>query len=297
MSDGKSHQKPVVLAGLVVLAMLAFAANSVLCRKALTLTVIDPASFSLMRILSGGMMLGLLAWLRGAAWRRSEGSPGRAPGSWPAALSLLLYVVCFSFAYVSLTAGSGALLLFGAVQATMIARGIMAGERLHPGQWLGLSLALGGLAVLLAPGVTAPEPVGAGLMLLAGVAWGVYSLLGRASQEPPLAATAGNFLRAVPLAVLPLAVTLFLGRGHWDAAGLTYAAASGALASGLGYALWYQVLPFLRAASAASVQLSVPVITVTGGALMLGETVSLRLFLASLAVLGGIALVVGRRRA
>jgi drug/metabolite transporter (DMT)-like permease len=273
------------LGGLVVLAMLAFAANSVLCRKALTLTAMDPASFSLIRVASGALMLGLLARVRGVA------RPERC-GSWPAGLALLLYVACFSFAYVTLTAGSGALLLFGAVQATMIIRGLLSGERLRLAQWLGLAAALAGLAVLLAPGVTAPDPAGAGLMVVGGVAWGAYSLLGRSSREQPLAATAGNFLRATPMAALLLLAAAIGGTAKVDGAGLAYASASGALASGLGYALWYAVLPSLRAASAASIQLSVPVITAMGGTLMLGEEVSLRLMLASLAVLGGIALVV-----
>jgi len=281
---------PLRLVGLVLLVLLAFAANSVLCRKALTLTAIDPASFSLIRIASGALMLGGLAWAR-------NGSSALGAGRWPAALALLLYVVCFSFAYVSLAAGSGALLLFGAVQATMILRGLLNGERLRIVQWLGLVLALAGLTVLVAPGVSAPDPLGAVLMLAAGVAWGAYSLLGRSSMEPPLAATAGNFLRASPMALLPLAVVLLMGRGGMDVAGFAYAAASGALASGLGYALWYGVLPSLQAATAASVQLSVPVITALGGALILSETVSLRLTLASLAVLGGIALVVRAKRA
>jgi drug/metabolite transporter (DMT)-like permease len=270
-------------AALVAVAMAAFAANSVLCRKALAETAIDPATFSLVRVAAGAVMLYGLIRL---------GPGGRVTGSWRGAVALLAYVACFSFAYISLTAGTGALLLFGAVQATMIARGLLAGERLRPAQWFGLMLALAGLVVLTAPGVSAPQPLGALLMVVAGVAWGVYSLLGRSSRDAPLGATAGNFLRATPLAVLLAAGAALSGHGDWDVAGLGYAVASGALASGLGYALWYTVLPALPAATAASVQLSVPVITAVGGALTLGETITLRLAMASLAVLGGIALVI-----
>jgi len=265
---------------LTLIAMLAFAANSVLCRKALAQTSLDPASFTLIRLASGAVMLGLLA--------RFSGKKGWSAGSWPGAVSLLTYAASFSIAYLWLPAGSGALLLFGAVQATMIAKALISGERLNKPQWLGLALALGGLAVLVAPGVAAPDPAGAALMLLGGVAWGVYSLLGRASKEPALAVTAGNFLRATPLA-LPL---FLLGQGHWDEAGALYALLSGALASGLGYALWYAALPGLRASSAASIQLSVPVITALGSVALLGESISLRLALCSIAVLGGIALVI-----
>lgn len=279
---------PWRLVALVLVVLVAFAANSVLCRKALSLGTIDPASFSLLRIASGALMLGLLSRLRGGRAERS--------GSWRAALALLLYVVGFSYAYMTLAAGSGALLLFGAVQATMIIRGLLTGERLRLPQWLGLGLALAGLVALVAPGVNAPDPFGAGLMLMAGVAWGAYSLLGRSSKQAALHATAGNFLKAVPMALVPAALALLLGRTGWDLEGVAYAAASGALASGLGYALWYEVLPSLKAATAASVQLSVPVITAVGGTLMLGETLSLRLTMASLAVLGGIALVVRTKR-
>jgi drug/metabolite transporter (DMT)-like permease len=269
---------------LATLAMAAFAANSMLCRGALTQTAIDPASFTLVRIAAGAAMLIVLTRLDRA---------GRGvTGSWQGAVALLAYAACFSFAYISLAAGTGALLLFGAVQVTMILRGLFARERLGLLQGLGLVLALGGLAALLAPGVTAPEPIGALLMVAAGIAWGAYSLIGRSSRSAPLGATAGNFLRAAPLALVPAIAMALTTRLSWDASGLAYAAASGALASGVGYAVWYAVLPALSAATAASIQLSVPVITALGGALLLGETITLRLTLASLAVLGGIALVV-----
>lgn len=266
---------------LTAFAMFAFAANSILCRLALAHTTIDPATFTLVRLVSGAVVLSLLAFSQG---RRA------VAGSWPAAMALLVYAAGFSFAYVSLPAATGALLLFGAVQATMIISGLVSGERLTVLQWSGLSLAVIGLTMLLAPGVTAPEPTGAMLMATAGIAWGIYSLLGRGGADP-LATTAGNFGRAAALAI-PL---LVLMASRWDKAGLFLAAVSGAVASGIGYAVWYAALPGLTATRAASVQLSVPVITALSGVLLLSEPVSTRLLLTSMAVLSGIALVVWAR--
>lgn len=274
--------------GLTAITMAAFAANSLLCREALRHTAIDPAAFTLIRIASGALVLGLLLRLRPAEAPRSG-------GGWASALALVGYAAAFSFAYRTLTAGTGALLLFGAVQATMIWCGLMAGERLRRAQTAGFVLALGGLAALLAPGVSAPDPLGAVLMLAAGVAWGIYSLRGRREADA-LAANAGNFLRGVvPAAAVFLAVVLIAEPGV-DALGVGYALASGGIASGLGYALWYQAVRGLPATHAAAVQLSVPVITALAGAVLLGEALTLRLALCSAAVLGGIALVVLRRR-
>jgi drug/metabolite transporter (DMT)-like permease len=213
-------------------------------------------------------------------------------GNWISALALLLYAAGFSFAYVAVAAGIGALLLFGAVQATMILWGFHMGERLRGIQILGLSVAITGLVVLLFPGLSAPPLPGSILMLGAGVAWGVYSLRGKTEKNPVLATT-GNFVRAVPFAA---AVSiLFLRWLDLDLAGVIYAIISGAVTSGLGYVIWYSVLPSLKAANAATVQLSVPVLTATGGILLLGEPLTLRYVLASVAVLGGIALVVVER--
>ncbi|SMF92254.1 Threonine/homoserine efflux transporter RhtA [Azospirillum oryzae] len=278
---------------LTLLAMLAFAANSILCRLALTQTAIDPAGFTLVRIASGAASLWLIA--------RATGHAKAGAGSWRGAAALLAYAAAFSFAYLTMTAGTGALLLFGAVQATMILVGLYRGERLVPLQWGGLALALGGLALLLAPGLSAPDPLGAVLMVAAGAAWGVYSLLGRSSRDP-IATTAGNFLRAAPMAaalalMAALVGPLFGGGVRWDSGGLVYAVLSGALASGVGYSIWYAALPALTAARAASVQLSVPVITALAAVLALGERITPVLALSSAAVLGGIALViVGRAR-
>lgn len=261
------------------LAMLAFAGNSVLCRVALRDSQLDPASFTAIRLASGALVLCLLVLLRGK---------GQLQGNWRSALALFGYAAGFSFAYVDLDAGTGALILFGAVQASMIGYGWLQGERLRPLQILGLLLAIGGLLFLLLPGAHAPQPKAAAMMVLAGVAWAFYSLLGRGSTDP-LAATAGNFLRSLP-ALLPLAA-LYYAHLSWDGVGALYAVLSGALASGIGYAIWYAALPHLKAMQAASVQLSVPIIAAIAGSLLLGEQLSLHLLTASVAVLGGIALI------
>lgn len=274
----------VRLLGLTSLAMTAFAANSILCRLALTDTQIDPASFTLIRLVSGAVALWVIVRIRNGG--------NATAGNWRAALSLFAYAGAFSYAYVSLDAGTGALLLFGAVQATMILVGLVRGERLTRLQSGGLVLAMGGLLSLLLPGVTAPSWLGAILMTGAGIAWGVYSLLGQGSNRPTVT-TAGNFLRATVLAaVLNILALPWL---VWDSWGAAYAILSGAIASGLGYAIWYTALPALRATQAATVQLSVPVIAAAGGVLLLGENVTTRLLLCSVAIIGGIALVLRAR--
>lgn len=273
------------LAVLTALAMIAFAGNSLLCRVALRDTGIDAASFTTIRLASGALVLWLIVRMR-----RGAASSG---GSWPSALALFGYAAGFSFAYVSLPAATGALLLFGAVQATMIGHAMWAGERLAALQWVGLVLALGGLVGLLLPGLAAPPLEAAFLMLGAGAAWGIYSLRGKGGGDP-LRVTAGNFLRAVPIAAG--VSVLLLQQAAVDGAGFWYAVASGALASGIGYAVWYMALPAMKSSQAATVQLSVPVIAAAGGIVFLGEPLSLRLVLASIAVLGGIALVILEKR-
>jgi len=265
---------------LTSLTMIAFAGNSLLCRVALKHTSIDAASFTTIRLISGAVMLWLVA--------RSRRGTHTGGGNWLSAFALFAYAAGFSFAYVSLPAATGALLLFGAVQATMIGHGIWARERLLRLQIVGLVLAFAGLVGLLLPGLSAPPLHGSVLMLGAGVAWGVYSLRGKGAGDPTRV-TAGNFLRAVPIAA---ALSLLMLNGaSLDTAGFWYAVASGALASGIGYTLWYTAIPALKATSAATVQLSVPVIAALGGIVFLGEPISLRLALASAAILGGIALV------
>ncbi|MBT9590437.1 MAG: DMT family transporter [Thiobacillus sp.] len=266
---------------LTSLAMIAFAGNSLLCRVALKHTSIDAASFTTIRLISGAVMLWLVVLMKRGTYASG--------GSWLSAFALFAYAAGFSFAYVSLPAATGALLLFGAVQATMIGYGVWAGERLLKLQLVGLVLALGGLVGLLLPGLSAPPLYGSVLMLGAGVAWGIYSLRGKSAGDPT-GVTAGNFLRASPVAVA-LSIIMLNG-SSLDAAGFWYAVSSGALASGVGYAIWYTVLPALKATNAATVQLSVPIIAAFGGIVILGEPITPRLVLASVAILGGIALVI-----
>jgi drug/metabolite transporter (DMT)-like permease len=288
---------------LTLLAMIAFASNSLLCRAALKESSIDPATFTFVRIFSGAVALGLITSVRRmltvdrTATPSVESFSSSAPvtrhsslgyGSWISAAALFIYAAGFSFAYTSLSAGTGALLLFGAVQATMILWGLHKGERLNTIQIVGFIVAVTGLVVLVFPGLSAPPLAGSILMLGAGVAWGIYSLRGKGERNPA-EATTGNFVRAVPFAAV-LSI-IFARWTHVDLAGITYAIISGAVTSGLGYVIWYSALPGLKAASAATVQLSVPVLAATGGILLLGEPITLRYVLASVAVLGGIALV------
>ena len=270
---------------LVVLAMIAFAANSLLCRVALRNTAIDPASFTSIRIASGAAVLWMIARLRGGTMTSA--------GSWGSAMALFAYAAAFSFAYVELPAAVGALVLFCAVQVTMIGYGLSKGERIGARQAAGLALAVAGLVSLLSPGLSAPPPVSAALMLAAGIAWGIYSLRGKGAGEPTIA-TAGNFMRAVPFALVLSLVTL--GNATVDSTGVLYAMASGGLASGVGYAIWYSALPGLTATKAATIQLSVPVVAAVGGVVLLGESITLRLVFSSAAILGGIALVVAAKR-
>jgi drug/metabolite transporter (DMT)-like permease len=266
---------------LTLLAMVAFASNSLLCRLALRQTTIDAASFTLIRLLSGVIALWLIVITR---------KPGRTTaGNWTSALALFAYAAAFSFAYISLSVGTGALLLFGMVQATMIFWGLRKGERLNARQWFGLAIALGGLVALVFPGLSAPPIGGALLMTGAGIAWGIYSLRGKGAGDPT-SVTAGNFWRSVVFAaVLSMALLRWT---NLDPAGIRYAIVSGAIASGVGYVIWYSALPGLKATTAATVQLSVPVLAAVGGILFLSESITLRLLLASLLILGGIGLVI-----
>jgi drug/metabolite transporter (DMT)-like permease len=268
---GRSTLQAVAL---TVAAMLAFAANSLLCRLALQQGGIDPASFGSIRLVSGAITLALVVYFRA----QPQPSIGRA--DWLPAIMLFAYVAFFSFAYLSLSAGTGALILFGAVQLTMLGAGLGSGERFGPVAWFGFVLAAGGLVYLVSPGIAAPPLLGAVRMALAGVA-------------DPLAATGRNFMRAVPLA---LALSLvFVARADADAAGVALAVASGAVTSGLGYVVWYAALARLSAMQAATVQLSVPLLAAFGGVLLLSEAITPRLAAASVAILGGIALVLSQK--
>jgi drug/metabolite transporter (DMT)-like permease len=274
---------------LTLVTMLAFAGNSVLCRLALKHTTIDAATFTSIRLVSGAVVLWLIV--------RFTRAGRTGVGNWWSALALFVYAAGFSLAYVSLNAATGALLLFGSVQATMIGRAIWQGERLSRLQWLGIVLALAGLVGLMLPGLAAPPLLGAALMLSAGAAWGVYSLRGKGVGDSTLV-TAGNFWRA---AVMALALSgamqiSSLLNASWDGAGVAYALASGSITSGLGYALWYSVLPSFKATQAATIQLSVPVIAALAGVALLGEVMTEQFVLASAATLGGIALVIWGKR-
>ena len=261
-------------------ALVAFAGNSVLCRLALRNATIDPATFSSIRLTAGAATLLLVA-----AWRR-KGKP-QIEGSWTSAAMLFLYAVPFSFAYTRLSTGTGALILFGCVQLTMLIAALWVGERPNPFQWLGLFIAVGGLVYLLLPGLDAPSLSGAALMAIAGFSWGVYSLRGRRAPDA-LGQTTSNFVRSVPMVIAVSIVALpqfAVQRG-----GVLLAIASGAIASGLGYVVWYQALAGLTATRAAIVQLLVPVLASLGGVLFLTEPISLRLTVSTVIVLGGIAL-------
>ena len=265
--------------------MIAFAANSLLCRMALGERSIDAASFTTLRLGAGALTLWLIVVVTSA-----RGAPRK--GDWISAAMLFLYAIAFSFAYLSLTAGTGALVLFGAVQFTMLAVGLRAGERFAPLSWTGFVLAVAGLVYLVSPGLAAPAPVGAGFMAVAGIAWGVYSLRGRGVADP-LLASSGNFVRTVPLTLVVSALFIANVQASWS--GVALAVASGAIASGVGYVIWYAALRGLTATRAATVQLSVPVIAAFGGVALLSERITLRLLISSVAILGGIGLVVMQR--
>ncbi|MEP7139958.1 MAG: DMT family transporter [Caldimonas sp.] len=273
---------------LTAVSMIAFAGNSLLCRLALKSGSIDPASFTTLRLVSGAVTLAVIV--------RARSAGSRAKGDWPSALALFMYAASFSYAYVGLPTGVGALLLFGAVQVTMIGFGLMRGERLRAAQSWGLAAACGGLVALLMPGAHAPDLRASLLMVVAGAAWGAYTLRGRLAG-PALQVTAGNFLRAA-------AFGLILSAGLWSRAQLTgpgigFAVMSGAVTSGIGYAIWYTVLPRIRATQASAVQLTVPVIAALGAVALLGESLTWRLAWTSIVVLGGVGLVIGtaaRRR-
>lgn len=265
------------------LALIAFAANSVLCRLALGEETIDAASFTVIRLLSGALVL--LAIL--AFSNDKEVSASR--GSWSASLMLFVYAVAFSFAYISLDTGTGALILFGSVQITMILLSLVSGNRLHLSEWVGVIIAFTGFVYLVLPEVSSPSVMGFLLMIAAGIAWGMYTLKGRESDHP-LKDTAYNFLRTIPLVIILLVITI--QDAHYSAAGVLLAVLSGGIASGIGYTIWYIALGGLSTTQAAVVQLSVPVIAAFGGVLFVSEAITARLTVSALMILGGILLVV-----
>jgi len=265
---------------LTVVTLVAFAANSLLCRMALAPDLIDPVAFTVIRLGSGVAVLVPLA-----AWTSEPRPEGRPAGSWRSGLALFVYAMAFSLAYVSLETGMGALILFGSVQATMIGAGLWQGERPRAHEWIGLVVAMAGLVYLVLPGIAAPDPVGVGLMVASGVGWGVYSLRGK-GRTAPIAATAGNFARALPFALAGLLIAW--GTLHASPHGIALAVTSGAVTSGLGYVIWYIALRGLTATRAAIVQLAVPVIAAAGGIVVLAEEPTARLAIASVLILGGV---------
>jgi drug/metabolite transporter (DMT)-like permease len=288
-SDKKPEQSPRSLLVLTVaLALLAFAGNSLLTRAAMQQSLISEALFATVRLCSGALVLCLLLSMRSGFQTPLKTS---IQGHWRGAAALLTYVVGFTWAYREMSAATGALILFAAVQVTMIGWSVAKGRLLHWMGWLGLICAMAGLVLLLLPGLHTPPWSASLYMGIAGVAWGVYSLLGQSSKDP-LATTAGHFLRASPVALALLVLASYSSGLRWDHQGLVLAALSGGITSGLGYALWYRVLPSLRVQTSASLQLSVPLITTLGGLAWLGESPSMRLWLASAAIVIGIGLVI-----
>ncbi|GGA71740.1 membrane protein [Neiella marina] len=275
-----------------LIALLAFAANSILCRFALGAGTIDAGSFTAIRLLSGAVVLTLLLMWRSDHSDHRRGI-GRPAGSWRASAFLFVYAATFSFGYLSLDTGTGALVLFGAVQITMILVTLIRGHQLHVAEWIGLLCAFFGLVYLLWPNLATPSFIGFVLMATAGVAWGLYTLAGRDSNEA-LTDTAWNFIRSLPLALLLLLAVW--PSASWSSSGVWLAVASGAIASGLGYAIWYHALSHLTATQAAVLQLLVPVLAAIGGVFVVGEVISTRLVIASAIVLGGILLVLLNRR-
>ncbi len=265
------------------MALIAFAANSVLCRLALGENTIDAASFTIIRLLSGALVLLVILKLR----NKNNISP--AKGNWRAGLMLFLYASTFSFAYHTLDTGTGAVILFGAVQMTIILLSLLSGNRLHISEWMGVSMAFAGFVFLILPGITAPSVSGFLLMSVAGIAWGIYTLKGRCSEDP-LRDTTYNFLRTIPLVIIFTIITV--KDAHYSTEGIVLAVLSGSIASGVGYAIWYTALGGLSATQAAVVQLSVPVIAASGGVIFMSEAVTLRLSVSAVMILGGILIVV-----
>lgn len=276
----KSLLKTIVLTSL---ALIAFAANSVLCRLALGNEAIDAASFTIMRLLSGTIVLLLIV----AATRNSAADTTK--GSWGASFMLFLYAATFSYAYVSLDTGTGALILFGSVQITMILLSLISGARLHLTEWAGVAIAFTGFVYLILPGVTTPSTTGFALMTVSGIAWGIYTLKGRGSKNP-LLDTAYNFLRTTPLVII-LAI-IAMNTLNYSTGGIVLALLSGGITSGIGYTIWYIALGSLTSTQAAVLQLSVPLIAALGGVIFVSEAITFRLMISATLVLGGILIVV-----
>jgi len=273
---------------LTIFTLVAFAANSLLCRMALGGDLIDPVSFTTLRLVSGALALIFISRLVGESKRSNK-----KKSSWGSGFALFVYAATFSIAYVSLSTGTGAIILFGAVQVTMIGAAIRSGENLGPLQWFGSALALGGLIYLMLPGLSSPDPLGALLMCISGIAWGVYSIRGKGISTPVIT-TAGNFTRSAPMTIIASALAFSAVR--LETSGILLALISGVITSGLGYVLWYRLLRNLTTTQASVVQLLVPVLAAFGGVFFLSEQVSVRLIASSVLILGGVALAALKRK-
>jgi drug/metabolite transporter (DMT)-like permease len=267
------------------LALIAFAANSVLCRLALGESAIDASTFTIVRLLSGAIVLTVILSIS----KLNSNSNSSTKGSWPASIALFIYAITFSFAYVTLDTATGALILFGSVQVTMILMSMFSGNRLHISEWFGMALAFTGFVYLILPGVTTPSVIGFFLMTVSGIAWGIYTLKGRGSKNP-IMDTAFNFLRTLPFVIILAIITIKYA--HYSSEGILLAVLSGSIASGIGYMIWYTALSGLSVTQAAVLQLLVPVIAAVGGVIFVSESISFRLTVSSAMILGGILMVV-----
>lgn len=274
----------MVLFSLTAIALVAFAANSVLCRMALGDDLIDPVTFTAIRLSGGAIALSLIFWMT-----RKKKSGQMLEGSWRSAIALYGYALAFSLAYVSLSSGTGALILFGAVQITMLLVAFRSGEQMGAIQWAGFCVAIAGIIYLVSPGIAAPDLRGAVLMMISGMAWGMYSIAGK-SVKSPIAMTTGNFIRAAIMMVPTSIIALVLAMSSVSTYGVALALTSGVVTSGMGYVIWYKVVPMLTTTQAAVVQLLVPLLAALGGVIFIGEKFTVRLGLASLLILGGVVL-------
>jgi len=270
------------------LALIAFAANSVICRAALKDQLIDPGAFTVIRLVSGAAVLLLLVY-----FRHFKKNSKRSKGSWISAMMLFMYATAFSFAYVSIDTATGALIVFGAVQITMITYALLKGYKMHGSEWLGMLIAFIGFVYLMLPGAQSPPVLGAVIMTISGIGWGMYSVLGKKSENP-LEDTAYNFLRSIPFLLLIL--FFLIHEQNYSVQGVLLALLSGMVTSGLGYTIWYMALRGLTTIQASVVQLFVPVLAGIGGFLFLNEIISLRLWISALLILGGILLLNLKKR-
>ncbi len=274
----------MVLFSLTAIALVAFAANSVLCRMALGDDLVDPVTFTAIRLSGGAIALSLIFWMT-----RKKESSQLLEGAWRSAIALYGYALAFSLAYVSLSSGTGALILFGAVQITMLLAAFRSGEQMGAIQWTGFCVAIAGIIYLVSPGIAAPDLKGALLMMISGMAWGMYSIAGK-SVKSPIAMTTGNFIRAAIMMVPTSIIALVLAMSSVSTYGVALALTSGVVTSGMGYVIWYKVVPMLTTTQAAVVQLLVPLLAALGGVIFIGEQFTVRLALASLLILGGVVL-------